>query len=123
MLLEPPPEQSMNKSRLSNEEHLMVKVGKQDSSIQIIESGFIPVEGYNYRVVNNIPGSLNKHNQEKLFVDKEFTIDSTQLFDDQNIEIRRISYLYGLTNLQKFIDITKRPTHLADNEKAPACIQ
>lgn len=52
---------AMKRSKVEDEEHVVAKVGKSDSSVQIIDEGYAPIAGYNYRILHNTRGAIDKH--------------------------------------------------------------
>jgi hypothetical protein len=47
-------EDPVERSELKEESHFFLKVGKEDTSIQILEKDFVALPGYNYRIVHNL---------------------------------------------------------------------
>lgn len=62
------------KSKLKDETHFYMKISKQDASIQVVNKDFVPVKGYNYRIVHNMEAASARHEGSHLFVDEEFTV-------------------------------------------------
>lgn len=71
------------KSQLKDETHFYMKISKEDASIQIVNKDFVPVKGYNYRIVHNMEAASAHHDGSSLFVDEEFTVDPREQFPNE----------------------------------------
>lgn len=108
---------------MKEENHFYLKIGKDNTSIQILEKDFVPLPGYNYRIVHNLQEASSKHQGFDLFVDPEFTIVPEEQFPNEKILVKRLNNLYGILNKPHFFEINNKPTQLEDNDNVPHCMK
>lgn len=78
---------------------------------------------YSYRMVHQVQGESRFHQGDQPYVDSTYQIDTHKEFPYEEIIVKRLSNMYGVTNLPQFFDLENNPTTVEDGETVPYCIQ